>query len=161
MFKTLNDRFVILVALFLSISALISIAAQFSISRFWLYDKQNRLLNPDHYNAELVTRADFDQIADPNMRTIALSNGSQFTKADRPEWEKEIISFYKPIDNSDHYIKVTTRGTAHVLRYCFESVCLSNPSILMIVVLCIYNLIKSGKCQHVSPENDSDSSVLR
>ncbi len=151
--KILNDRLVIVVALFLSISALMSIAAQFSISRFWLYDKQNRALNPDHYSAELVTKADFDQIADPSIRTIALSNGSQFTKADRPEWEEKVIPFYKPIGTNDYYLKVTTKGTAHVVPYCFESVVLAFVQILMIVALCTYHLIKSGKGQPVAPEH--------
>ena len=149
MFKTLNDRSVIQVALALSIMALFTIALQFAFSRFLHYDKQYRFLHPDHYNAELVTKADFDQIADPNMRTIALSNGSQFTKA-RPEWEKEMIPYYKAMDNDKFYIKITTKGTAHVLRDCFSTAFGAIIMNLFIVVICIKHLSKSGKGQQIA-----------
>ena len=159
MFKTLSDRFVIVAALILSVSALTSIATRLGSLRSHA-DNQHRRLHPDHYLAKLVTKADLKQLSDPSIRTVNLSDGSGLVKSDRPEWEKEMIPFYKPIANSDYYIQIRTKGTAHVLRYCFESVFLAIISILMIVLLCIYHLIKSGKGQHVAPEHAADASAL-
>ena len=152
MFKTRNDRSVIQVALALSLMALLSIALQFIFSRFLHYDKQYRLLHPDHYTAKLVTKDDFNQISDPNLRTINLANGSQFTKADRPEWEEEMIPYYKAMDNGTYYIKVTTKGTAHVLRDCFNTVLGAIIVNLFLVVFCINHLVKSGKSPNIGPQ---------
>jgi len=153
MFKTRNDRSIIYIVLALSCMALWMTAVQFCFLRFWHYDKQYRFLHPNHYNANLVTKTDFSQLSDPNVRTIDLSNGSQFIKADRPEWEKEMTPYYKSIENSDYLIKVTTKGTAHVIRDCFSTAFFSICLNLFIVVLCITHLIKSGKGQHVAPGN--------
>lgn len=156
--KTRSDRSVVIAALALSIMALFTIATQFAFSRFLHYDKQYRLLHPDHYNAELVTKADFDQIADPNIRTIALANGSQFIKADRPEWEKEMTPYYKAMENGKFYIKITTKGTAHFLRDCFTTAFGAIIMNMFIVVICIRHLSKSGKGQQIAPGNREQAS---
>jgi len=78
--------------------------------RFWHYDSQYRLLNPEHYNVEVITEEDHKQLANPGNRTVTLSNGTTLTKGDI--WDSRVLPNYKSVNNDSQHVLVTVRGTA-------------------------------------------------
>ena len=74
------------------------------------YDSQHRLLNPEHYNVEVITEEDHEQLSNPENRTVILSNGTKRTKADR--WDSHVLPNYKSVNNGSQYVLVRLRGTA-------------------------------------------------
>ena len=100
------------------------------------YDSQNRLLNPENYNVEVVTGEDYKQLSNPENRTVALSNGSKLTKGDR--WDPHVLPKYKSVNNGSRYVLVTLRGTAPFVHLWYESAVM--PIVIVGVVLALYGL---------------------
>ena len=116
---------------------LIAINSFFTL--FWRYDSQNRLLDPQHYNIDVITQEDYKQLSDPENRTVKLSNGHTLTKSDT--WDGFVLGKYKSVNNGSQYALVTIRGTAAFMHQWISCV-------LPIVCFCIVGLfygIKQGR----------------
>ena len=74
------------------------------------YDSQYLTLPKDSYLAELVTAEDYAKLQDRSLREVKLSNGSTITDR-QPIWYDTILPNYRKV--GDHYLLVTTVGTAH------------------------------------------------
>ena len=81
----------------------------------------------DSYLAELVTAEDYAKIQDHSLQEVKLSSGS--TISDRqPVWYETVLPNYKKV--GDHYLLVTTVGTAHLYRRWVQDMF---PFVLMVV----------------------------
>jgi hypothetical protein len=83
--------------------------------RFVHRDAQYRSLDPQHYIVQVVTAADYGNLADPANREVRLSDGHTIQK--EPIWDETVLPKYKPTDDGRFYVLVTTKGTAHMLPY--------------------------------------------
>jgi hypothetical protein len=61
-----------------------------TLARYVLYDAQNRLLSPEHYEFEIVTAEDYALLSDETQRQA-----------------------FRPVGDGNRYLRVTTKGTAH------------------------------------------------
>jgi hypothetical protein len=94
--------------------ALMQFFMQWAFMRFLLYHQQYRILPADSYICQIYTAEDYRKLADRNLETVFLSDGSQL--GDRTEaWYDTVLPQIKRLDD-DHYVRVTTLGTAHYLR---------------------------------------------
>jgi hypothetical protein len=110
------------------------------------YDSQNRLLNPEHYNVEVITEEDHRQLSNPENRTATLSNGTTITKGDR--WDPHVLPKYKSINNGSQYVLVTLRGTAPFIRLWYESAVM--PIVIVGVVIALRSLKRKRVRQGVN-----------
>jgi hypothetical protein len=74
------------------------------------YDSQYRTLPKDSYLAELVTAEDYAKLQTHSLQVVKLSNGSTITDR-QPVWYETVLPNYRKV--GDHYVLVTTVGTAH------------------------------------------------
>ena len=74
------------------------------------YDSQYRTLPKDSYLAELVTAEDYAKLQTHSFQEVKLSNGSTITDR-QPVWYETVLPNYRKV--GDHYVLVTTVGTAH------------------------------------------------
>jgi len=81
--------------------------------RFVHYDAQYRTLPIDSYEAEVITLDDYAKLQDPSLKEVELSNGTRILDR-QPAWYRIVLPNYKKVD--DHYVHVTTLGTAHYYR---------------------------------------------
>ena len=86
--------------------------------RFVNYDSQTSYLDPAHYNIEVITQEDYGLLADVEKKTVTLSSGKIFTKWDT--WGPDMMTKYKPVDDSSQYVAVTLRGTAAFVRQWYS-----------------------------------------
>jgi hypothetical protein len=94
--------------------AVMQFFTQWAFMRFLLYHQQYQILPADSYICQIYTGEDYRKLADRNLDTVFLSDGSQLR--DRTEaWYNSVLPQIKRLDN-DHYVEVTTLGTAHYLR---------------------------------------------
>jgi hypothetical protein len=77
------------------------------------YDSQNRLLPKDSYRANVITAEDYAKLQDRSVDRVNLSNGSSVTDR-QPCYYESTLPNYKKV--GDHYLLVTTVGTAHYAR---------------------------------------------
>ena len=108
--------------------------------RFVHYDSQYRLLNPEHYNVEVITEEDHNKLSNPENRTVTLSNGTTLTKGD--VWDSRVLKNYKSVNNGSQYVLVTVRGTAPFMDKWYGS-------ITPIFTLCIIGLFWGLKRKRV------------
>jgi hypothetical protein len=111
-FNASNRRF-LLVAIFLLL--LSSVWAAWGLMRFMHYRAQYRSLDPEHYQVQVLTAEDYRRLADPANRVVRLSDGSTIRKA--TSWDSVVLPKYKPANDGDFFVLVTTTGTAHILPY--------------------------------------------
>ena len=114
----------------------IFIAVDTVFIHFVHYDSQNRLLNPEHYNVEVITEEDHRQLSNPENGTATLSNGTTITKGDR--WDPHVLPKYKSVNNGSQYVLVTLRGTAPFVRLWYESAVM--PIVIVGIVLALLGL---------------------
>ncbi|MBW8017513.1 MAG: hypothetical protein FVQ82_15145 [Planctomycetes bacterium] len=133
----------ITLALFCAI-AMMSIISETAFMRFWHYDSQYRQLNPEHYNVKVITEEDHEQLANPENRTVKLSNGTTITKGD--VLESRILKNYKPVNNGSQYALVTIRGTAPFMHKWYEN-------ILPLLIFSIIGLLWGLKHKRVQEAN--------
>lgn len=94
--------------------AVMQFLAQWAFMRFLLYHQQHQILPADSYNCQIYTAEDYRKLADRNVDTVVLSDGSRMT--DRTQvWYDVVLPQIKQVDD-EHYVRVTTLGTAHYLR---------------------------------------------
>jgi hypothetical protein len=74
------------------------------------YDSQYRTLPKNSYLAELVTAEDYAKLHTHSLQEVKLSNGSTITDR-QPVWYETVLPNYRKV--GDHYLLVTTVGTAH------------------------------------------------
>ena len=84
-------------------------------ARYVHADAQYRTLRPEYYDVQVVTNAEYLQLADRTVPKVTLSNGSTMEKS--LAWYDVVLPGYKPAPDGEHYVLVTTYGTAHVLSY--------------------------------------------
>jgi hypothetical protein len=116
--------------------------------RFWLYDSQNRLVKPEHYDVEIITREDHKQLANPENQTVKLSNGTTKTKGD--VWDSLVLQHYKSVNNGSQYVRVTTRGTAAFIQRWYYN-------IIPILCMCVVGLfigLKHKRTQETDKETE-------
>ncbi len=111
--------------------------------RFVHYDSQYRLLNPEHYNVEVITEEDHKQLSNPENRTVTLSSGTKKTKADN--WDSHVLPNYKSVNNGSQYVLVTVRGTAPYMDKWYGS-------IIPTVTVCIIGLVWGLKRKRLQPQ---------
>jgi len=94
---------------------LCSVVSSWIMMQFIYRDAQYRLMDPQHYIVQVVTAADYHNLANPANRKVCLSDGHTIHKA--PIWDDVVLPKYKPTDDGRFYVLVTTKGTAHVFPY--------------------------------------------
>jgi len=115
--------------------------------RFVHYDSQYRLLNPEHYNVEVITEEDHKQLSNPENRTVALSSGTTKKKADT--WDSHVLPNYKSVRNGSQYVLVTLRGTAPFMDKWYGS-------IIPTFVVCIMGLFWGLKCKRIQEQYNKE-----
>jgi hypothetical protein len=116
------------------------IAIQSAFFQFLHYDSQYRLLDPDHYNVEVITEEDHKQLSNSENRTVMLSNGT--TKIKEDIWDSHVLPKYKSVNNGSQYVLVTLKGTAPFIHQWYSSV-------LPIFIICIIGLFWGIKSKTV------------
>jgi hypothetical protein len=107
-----------LIALTMLFVLLGQLVTQWVLFRYHLYDSQPLDLNPEHYQATILTAQEFAQLADPNTRTVVLAAGEvTLSKPDLADWENRHLLAYQSVYNGRYHVKLTTKGTAHILPY--------------------------------------------
>ena len=99
--------------------------------QFLHYDSQYRLLNPQHYNVDVITQEDYKQLSNSENRSVKLSSGNTLTKAE--VWDSLVLPKYKSVNNGSQYVLVTLRGTAPFMRRWYSGV-------VTIFIICIIGL---------------------
>ena len=115
---------------------IIWIAVSTVFMRFVHYDSQYRLLNPEHYNVDVITQEDYQQLANPENRSVELTNGRTLKKSDM--WDSHVLPKYKPVDEDSRYVLVTLRGTAPFMQQWYSDV-------LPIAAVCVIGLFWRNK----------------
>ena len=119
--------------------------------QFLHYDSQYRLLNPQHYNIDVITQEDYKQLSNPENRSVKLSSGNTVIMAEG--WDSHVLPKYKPVNNGSQYVLVTLRGTAPFMRQWYSGV-------LPIFVVCIFGLFCGIKqCRQMQKEPDKKDSI--
>ena len=108
------------------------IAGSTIFMQFVHYDSQYRLLNPDHYNADIITQDDYKQLANPENRSVDLASGRTLKKGD--VWDSHVLPKYKPVNDNSQYVLVTLRGTAPFMPLWYQCV-------LPIAAVCFVGLL--------------------
>ena len=93
----------------------VTVVSELVFTRYVFYHSQNRSLRPNDYNIQVVTAEDYRSLSDPSKTTIQLADGSVLTKG--VAWDS---GRFKPIEDGAKYVKVTTKGTAHLLYYTLQ-----------------------------------------
>lgn len=101
-------------------------------ARFLHYHGQYRLLNPEDYNAEIITAEDYAALSNTDTMSVKLSDGREVSKAE--QWHTIVLPKYKALDNGRRYVLVTVKGTAPFLP-TLES------TLLPVFVLLVFGLI--------------------
>lgn len=94
--------------------AVIQFFTQWAFMRFLLYHQQYQVLPADSYMCQIYTAEDYRKLADRNLDTVVLSNGSRVMNRTQV-WYDVVLPQIKRVDD-EHYVEVTTLGTAHYLR---------------------------------------------
>jgi len=118
-------------SIFLAGFCILWIAINTVFMQFLHYDSQYRLLNPQHYNVEVITQEDYKQLSNPENRSVNLSSGKTKTKGDT--WDSHVLPKYKSVNNGSQYVLVTVKGTAPFIYQWYSGV-------LPIFVVCIFAL---------------------
>ena len=115
--QALRQRFTPLkLARFFLFTTIYWLLIQWIMNQFVLYDRQNRALQPAYYDAQLLTQAEYTQLADPQVRSFSFNAGeSIFEKAPRPNWEQEQTPKFKSLYGDKYFLQITTKGTAPFL----------------------------------------------
>ena len=98
----------------LLLMAMLQFVTQWALMQFLQYHKQHQTLPADSYNCQIYTREDYRKLTDPNLDTVVLSDGSQ-VQGRTQAWYDDVLPHIKRVDK-DHYVQVTTLGTAHYLH---------------------------------------------
>jgi len=77
------------------------------------YDCQNSVLPKNSYRANLITAEDYAKLQDRSLDKVKLSDGSSVAGR-QPVYYETVLPNYKKV--GDHYLLVTTVGTAHYYR---------------------------------------------
>jgi hypothetical protein len=106
--------------------------------QFLHYDSQYRLVNPQHYNVDVITQEDYKQLSNPANRSVKLSSGNTLAKAEA--WNTRVLPKYKSVNNGSQYVLVTLRGTAPFMHQWYSGV-------LPIFIVCSFGLFCAIKQQ--------------
>lgn len=90
------------------------IIINFVFVRFVHYQSQYHYLDPQHYKVKVVTSEDYQNLSNPENRSVKLSNGTTITKAE--SWNSRVLPKYKSTDDGSLYVLVTVKGTAPFVR---------------------------------------------
>ena len=137
----------IVLAFFCLIVVMLIISRTVSM-RFVHYDSQYRLLNPEHYNVEVITEEDHKQLANPENRTVTLSSGTILTKGEI--WDSRVLPNYKSVNNGSQHVLVTLRGTAPFIDEWFQGVA-------TIFIFCIIGLFWGIKRKRLEEQQTVDA----
>jgi hypothetical protein len=113
--------------------AVMQFFTQWAFMRFLWYDQQYQILPADSYIARIYTAEDYRRLADRNLDTVDLSDGSRVMNRTQV-WYEVVLPQIKRVD--DHYVQVTTLGTAHYLRNWLNAT-------MPMAILCILGLAAS------------------
>jgi|GEM_PF-4881356 len=138
----------IVLAFFCLIVVMLIISRTVSM-RFVYYDSQYRLLNPEHYNVQVITEEDHKQLANPENRTVTLSSGTILTKAEI--WDSRVLPNYKSVNNGSQYVLVTLRGTAPFMDRWYRGAG-------TIFIMCIFGLLLGFKRKRLEEPQKIDAS---
>ena len=151
--------FPLYLAVVFNVVLLTSLFCQWFFNQFWLYDSQNRNLQPQHYEAEVLTKEEFRRLSDPEVATITLDDGNrEFTKAAGNDWEKANIPKFKSVYDGRYFVRITTKGTAHILRDWYSTFVIAvwfNLMILVAMLFYLRNLTRRTSAAQPSPAADT------
>ncbi|MEZ6056261.1 MAG: hypothetical protein R3C01_06110 [Planctomycetaceae bacterium] len=140
-FSTPASRSMLLFMAFACI--LFHVVSQWVFTRFVLADAQYRSLNPEYYEAKVVTAEDYQLLSDRSLRKVTLSDGSTIER--EPSWFEHVLPNYKPARGIDGYVLVTTYGTRHVLSYMEPTLFLIGTLTCFGLGLSFWNLMRLQK----------------
>jgi len=123
------------------------LVANWGLVRFALYHSQNRLLQPDDYDAKVIAVADYKHLSDPTQRTVTLFNGTRLQKAEK--WESVVLPNYKPIEEGSRYVLITLKGTA---PFVFQLEATIIPVFVVSLIGFVVGIISLRKDQLEKPE---------
>ena len=104
--------------------------------RFVHYDAQYRALEPDTYQAKIISPEDYALLQDSTKESVTLSDGS--TYSDR---QPSFYNISSQIINrsADHYLLVKTFGTSHYYhRWISDMVPLMIPIVLGVIAATLH-----------------------
>ena len=108
--------------------------------RFLHYDSQYRVLNPAHYNVDVITQDDYQKLTDSEGQSISLSNG-KIVSGRTEAWYSDVLPKYKPVNDSSSYVLVTVRGTAPFIHHWYSGVL----PILIVCLLALAYVLRANK----------------
>jgi hypothetical protein len=117
---------------FFLLMAVMQFFTQWGVMRFLMYHSQ-QVLPADSYNCRVYTAEDYRKLSDRSLDTVVLSDGSNLHRT--PAWYDLVLPQIKRVDG-DHYIEVTTLGTAYYLRNWLTAT-------MPMAMLCILSLAAS------------------
>ena len=132
-------------------AAIMQFVIQLAFMRFLLYHQQYQILPADSYTCRIYTADDYRKLTDPSMDTVVVSDGTQLSGRSQT-WYDIVLPQIKRVDDN-HYVEVTTLGTAHYFRNWLTAT-------MPMVILCLIGLVVSICCIH-SARGASDQSSQR
>ena len=108
--------------------------------RFLHYDSQYRVLNPAHYNVDVITQDDYQKLTDSEDQSVSLSNG-KIVSGRTEAWYSDVLPKYKPVNDSSSYVLVTVRGTAPFIHHWYSGVL----PILIVCLLALAYVLRANK----------------
>jgi hypothetical protein len=122
----------------------INIFCAWSFVQFVHFHSQYTPLSPDDYVFEVATKQDMENLSDPAVRDITLSDGRYFVKS--PAWhELNMPQYYARSNDGELYLQVTTKGSAHFARRWTESTLFVLMAAVPALVLSLWNLRLAAK----------------
>ncbi len=103
--------------------------------RFLHYHSQNRSLNPNDYDVQVLTEEDYLKLSDPANQEVTLSDGILFGKTEL--WYSKVLPKYKLVNNSDQYVLVTIKGTAPFVQYWEFTII---PLVVILIIGLVINI---------------------
>ncbi len=94
--------------------AVMQFVVQAALMRFLLYHQQYEILPAESYQCQLFSAEDYRKLTDRSLDTVALSDGTTLTGRTQA-WYDIVLPQIKRIDDN-HYVEVTTLGTAHYFQ---------------------------------------------
>jgi len=112
---------------------------------FLHYQSQYRHLDPQHYNVQVITSEDYQNLSNPENLSVKLSNGSTVTNR-AESWASSVLPMYKSANYGSQYVLVTLKGTAPFMTH-FLSI------VLPIFVVSLLALYGQFSARHQKNEN--------
>ncbi len=116
--KKLFETYLPILPLVVLCLIVIQFSTMWTFAGWFHYESQYSILPKESYLAELVTAEDYAKLQNRSLQEVKLSNGSIIYDR-QPVWYERVLPNYKKVGDN-HYICVTTVGTAHIFGRLFR-----------------------------------------